>query len=53
LTFDKLQPGWEIVVKAPKAPVVDAAQIDVVWAPTASAATTDGALSGGAAPPVR
>src|SRR5262245_63090809 len=31
LTFDKLQPGWEIVVKAPKAPVVDAAQIDVVW----------------------
>ena len=34
LPFDKLQPGWEIVVKGPKAPVVDAAQIDVVWAPT-------------------
>ena len=53
LTFDKLQPGWEIVVKAPKAPVVDAAQIDVVWMPTASATTTDGALPGAAAPPVR
>jgi len=53
LTFEKLQPGWEIVVKAPKAPVVDAAQIDVVWVPTASATTTDGALPGGAAPPVR
>jgi predicted amino acid-binding ACT domain protein len=45
LTFDKLQPGWEIVVKAPKAPVVDAAQIDVVWAPTANAADGPGALS--------
>lgn len=36
LTFDALQPGWEIVVKAPSAPVVDASQIDVVWVPTAS-----------------
>jgi hyperosmotically inducible periplasmic protein len=36
LTLDALQPGWEIVVKAPPAPTVDASQIDVVWAPTAS-----------------
>lgn len=46
LTFDKLEPGWEIVVKGPKAPVVDAAQIDVVWTPTATNATRDpGALN--------
>ena len=53
LTFDKLQPGWEIVVKAPKAPVVDAAQIDVVGAPTANAIVPDAAQPGGAAPPTR
>jgi hyperosmotically inducible periplasmic protein len=51
LTFDKLQPGWEIVVKAPNAPVVDASQIDVVWAPTASA--MNGAPAGSALPPAR
>jgi predicted amino acid-binding ACT domain protein len=45
ITFDKLQPGWEIVVKAPKAPVMDAARIDVVWAPTANATSNPGALS--------
>jgi predicted amino acid-binding ACT domain protein len=45
LTFDKLEPGWEIVVKGPKAPVVDAAQIDVVWSPTANATSTPGSLS--------
>ena len=37
LTLDALEPGWEVVVTAPKPPAVDAAQIDVVWAPTASA----------------
>ena len=37
LTVDALEPGWEVVVTAPKPPAVDAAQIDVVWAPTASA----------------
>lgn len=36
LTVDALQPGWEIVVKAPPAPAVDASRIDVVWTPTAS-----------------
>jgi len=36
LTLDALQPGWEIVVKVPPAHGVDASQIDVVWAPTAS-----------------
>jgi len=51
LTFDKLQPGWEIVVKAPKAPVVEAAQIDVVWMPTARA--TDGTQTGSSTPPAR
>jgi hyperosmotically inducible protein len=35
LTLDALQPGWEIVVRGPRAPAVDATQIDVVWAPTA------------------
>jgi hyperosmotically inducible periplasmic protein len=35
LTVDALQPGWEIVVRVPPAPSVDASQIDVVWAPTA------------------
>jgi hypothetical protein len=37
LTLDALQPGWEVVVKAPAAPDATAAEIDVVWAPTASA----------------
>ena len=36
LTLDALEPGWEVVVTAPKPPAVDAAQIDVVWAPAAS-----------------
>jgi hypothetical protein len=36
LTLDALQPGWEVVVKAPAAPDATAAEIDVVWAPTAS-----------------
>jgi hyperosmotically inducible protein len=36
LTLDALQPGWEIVVRTPAATAVDASQIDVVWAPTAS-----------------
>lgn len=36
LTLDALQPGWEIVAKVPPAHAVDASQIDVVWAPTAS-----------------
>jgi hypothetical protein len=35
LTLDDLQPGWEIVIRVPPAPAVDASQIDVVWAPTA------------------
>lgn len=35
LTLDALQPGWEIVVRTPPAPAVDASRIDVVWAPTA------------------
>ena len=35
LTLDALQPGWEVVVRVPPAPDVDASQIDVVWAPTA------------------
>jgi hypothetical protein len=35
LTLDDLRPGWEIVVRVPLAPAVDASQIDVVWAPTA------------------
>jgi len=34
LTLDALQPGSEIVVRVP-APAVEAAQIDVVWSPTA------------------
>jgi hypothetical protein len=37
LTLDALEPGWEVVVTAPKPPAVEAPQIDVVWAPTASA----------------
>jgi BON domain len=35
LTLDDLRPGWEIVVRVPPAPAVEASQIDVVWAPTA------------------
>ena len=35
LTLDALQPGWEVVVKAPT-PDAATAEIDVVWAPTAS-----------------
>jgi hypothetical protein len=35
LTVDDLQPGWEVVVRVPPAPAVDASRIDVVWAPTA------------------
>jgi len=30
LTLDALQPGWEIVVRVPPAPAVDASRIDVV-----------------------
>jgi hypothetical protein len=37
LTLDALEPGWEVVVTAPKPPAVEVSQIDVVWAPTASA----------------
>jgi BON domain/Domain of unknown function (DUF5666) len=36
LTLDALQPGWEVVVRVPPAPTVDASLIDVVWVPTAS-----------------
>ena len=36
LALDALQPGWEIVVRTPPAPAVEASQIDVVW-PSASA----------------
>jgi hypothetical protein len=36
LTLDALQPGWEVVVKAPAPPETATAEIDVVWAPTAS-----------------
>jgi hypothetical protein len=35
LTLEALTPGWEIVVRLPRAPAVDASRIDVVWAPTA------------------
>lgn len=37
LTLDALQPGWEIVIKAPAPPETATDGIDVVWAPTASA----------------
>lgn len=37
LTLDALEPGWEVVVTAPKPPAVEASEIDVVWVPTASA----------------
>jgi hypothetical protein len=35
LMLDALEPGWEIVVRLPRAPAVDASRIDVVWVPTA------------------
>ena len=39
LSLDVLEPGSEVVVKAPPAPgvsAIDASEVDVVWAPTAS-----------------
>ncbi len=40
LSLDALEPGSEVVVKTPPAPgvsAIDASEVDVVWAPTASA----------------